>query len=148
MSISLSPSIVDTVQDLVLKNVNKFKIIRQLILTNLLERIIRSTYNVELMSYINGIDLCSDIQIKFEVLYQNTGFREYDIIFIKLSTQTAFNFSSITQFTDSLKYNYIYLKEIVINNISKWQFTTWILHGLNSKYNSFCIMLNNSYKAD
>lgn len=61
MSTPLSPPAVGTIQDLVLKKVNKAKIMRWLILTNSVQRVIRLTYNVELMLHVSGMDFCSNI---------------------------------------------------------------------------------------
>lgn len=100
------------------------------------------------MSYVSGIDLCSDIWPKFEALYWDIGFIERNTIFIQLSTQTASNFSNVAQFADNLKCNCTCLNEIGTKDVPDWQFTTWLLYGLDSEYDSFRIMLNNSRKAD
>lgn len=55
------------------------------------------------MSHVSGMDLCSDMWSKFETLYRDTGFMERDAIFIRLSSQTASDFSTVAQFADSLK---------------------------------------------
>ena len=96
------------------------------------------------MSQVSGIDLCSNMLTKFGALYWDTGFMERKAIFIQLSIQTASNFSNIAQFADKLKRNCIRLKEIGTTDVPDWQFTTWLLHGLDSKYDFFCMMLNNS----
>ena len=85
---------------------------------------------------------------KFEALYRNTGFMERNAIFIRLSTQTALDFSNVAQFADSLKRNCTRLKEIGTKDVLDKEFTSWLLHDLDSEYDSFCMMLNNSRKAD
>ena len=148
MPAPLSPPAAGTVQDPVLKEANDAKIMRWLTLTDFLRGVIRSTCNVEPMSHVSGMNLCSDMWTKFEALYWDTGFMERNAIFIQLSTQTASDFSNIAQFANSLKRDCTRLKEIGTKDIPDWQFTTWLLHGLDSKYDSFCMMLNNSRKAD
>lgn len=49
---------------------------------------------------------------------------------------------------DSLKRNYTRLKKIGTENVPDWMFITWLLHSLDSEYNSFWMILNNSRKAD
>lgn len=58
------------------RKINKDKIMRLLILIDSLQKVTRSRYNVNFMSYLGGIDLLSDICAKFEILYQDTGFME------------------------------------------------------------------------
>ena len=100
------------------------------------------------MSHVSGIDLCSDMWTKFEMFYWDTGFMEHNAIFIYLSSQTALNFSNVAQFADSLKCNYIHLKKIGVKDLSDWVFTILLFHNLDSKYDSFCMILNNSCKAN
>lgn len=60
---------VGTVQDLVLKEANEAKIIRWLTLTDSLQGVIRSNCNIEPMSHVSSINLCSDMWTKFVTLY-------------------------------------------------------------------------------
>ncbi len=50
-------------------------------------------------------------------------------------------------FAGSLKRNLTQLKKIGTKDVSDWMFTTWLLQGLTSEYDSFCIMPNNKRKA-
>ena len=84
-----------TVQDPVLNEANKAKIMKWLTLTYLLWGVIRLTCNVEPMLHMSGMDLCSNMWTKFEALYWDTGFMERNEIFIRLSTQTASDFSNL-----------------------------------------------------
>lgn len=136
------------VHDAALKEANEAKIMRWLTLTDSLRGVIRSTCNIEPMSHVSGMDLCSDMWSRFETLYRDTGFVERDAIFIRLSSQTASDFSTVAQFADSLKRDCTRLKEIGTKDVPDWMFTTWLLHGLDSEYNSFRMMLNSSRKAD
>ena len=77
------------VHDEVLKEANEAKIIRWLMLTDSLRGIIRSKCNVESMFHISGMDLCSDIWAKFETVYRDKEFIEWDAILIRLSSRTA-----------------------------------------------------------
>lgn len=86
MPAPLPPLTAGKVEDPVLEEANEAKIMRCLMLTDSLRGVIRSTCTVEPMSHVNGMDLCSDMWTKFEVLYQDTGFMERDAIFIRLST--------------------------------------------------------------
>ena len=148
MPTPLPPPAAGTVQDPVLKEANEAKTMRWLTLTDSLRGVIRSTCNVEPMSHVSGMDLCSEMWTKFEALYWDTGFMERDAIFIQLSTQIVSDFGNISQFADSLKRDCTRLKEIGTKDVPDWQFTTWLLHGLDSEYDSFRMMLNNSRKAD
>lgn len=100
------------------------------------------------MSHVSGMALCSDIWAKFESLYRDTGFMERDAIFIRLSSQTASDFHNVAQFASSLKRECTRLKEIGTKDIPNWIFTTWLLHGPDSEYDSLRMMLNNSQKAE
>ncbi len=71
------------VHDTALKEANEAKIMRWLMLIDSLRGVIRSTCNIEPMSHVSGIDLCSDMWSKFETLYRDTGFMERDAIFIR-----------------------------------------------------------------
>ncbi len=73
---------------------------------------------------------------------------ERDAIFIRLSSRTALDFNNITQFADSLKSNCTRLKEIATKDVPDWMLTKLLLHGLDSEYDSFCMMPNNSCKAE
>lgn len=136
------------VHDAALIEANEAKIMRWLTLTNSLRRVIRSTCNAEPMSHVGGMDLCSDMWAKFETLYRDTEFMERDAILIRLSSRTASDFSNVAEFADSLKRDCTRLKEIGTKDVPDWMFTTWLLHGLDSEYDSFRMMLNNSRKAD
>ena len=70
------------------------------------------------MSYMSGMDPCSDMWTKFEVLYWDIGFIERNAIFIQLFTQTASDFSNIAQFADSLKRDCTRLKKIGTKDVS------------------------------
>ena len=145
---ALFPTLVKgKLHDKVLKEANEAQIMRWLTLTDCLRGVIRSKYNVESISYISSIDLCSDIWAKFETLYRETGFMERDAILIRLFSRTASDLSNFDQFVDSLKRDCKRLKEIGTKDVPDCMFTIWLLHGLNAEYDSFCIMLNNSRKA-
>ncbi len=66
-----------------------------------------------------------------------------DAILIRLFSRTASDLSNVAQFVDSLKPDCKRLKEIGMKDVPDCMFTIWLLHGLDSKYDSFCIMLNN-----
>lgn len=134
--------------DATLKEANEAKILKWLTSTDSLRDIIRSTCKIEPMSHVSGMALCSDMWAKFESLYRDTGFIERDAIFIRLSSQTASDFNNVAQFASSLKRDCTRLKEIGTNDVPDWMFTTWLLHGLDSEYDSFRMMLNNSRKAE
>lgn len=134
--------------DATLKEANEAKILKWLTLTDSLRDVIRSTCNIEPMSHVSGMALCSDMWAKFESLYRDTGFMERDAIFIRLSSQTASDFHNVAQFASSLKRDCMRLKEIGTKDVPDWMFTTWLLHGLDSEYDSFRMMLNNSRKAE
>ncbi len=137
-----------TVQDAALNEANGAKIIRWLTLTNSLRGVIRSKCNVEPISHVSGMDHCSDMWTKFETLYRETGFMKRDAIFIRLSSQTASEFSNVAQFADSLKRNCTRLKKICTKDVPDGMFTTGLLHGLVSEYDFFRTILNNSRKAE
>ncbi len=120
MPVPLPPPTAGTIQDPVLKEANEAKIMRWLTLTDSLRGVIRSTCNVEPMSYMSSMDLCSDMWTKFEALYRDTGFMEHNAIFIQLSTQTASDFSNVAQFADSLKCDCTRLKEIGTKDVPDW----------------------------
>lgn len=69
-------------------------------------------------------------------------------ILIRLSSKTVSNFDNIAYFADSLKRNSTRLKEIGTKDVPDWMFTTWLLNGLSSKYDSFRMMLTNNRKAN
>ena len=123
------------------------KLLQWLTVTDSLRGVIRSTCTLDPMSHVNNLDLCSDMWAKFELLYRDTGFIERDAILIRLSSKTSSNFDDVAQFVDSLKRNSTRLKEIGTTDVPSWMFTTWLLHGLSSKYDSFRMMLNNNRKA-
>ena len=85
---------------------------------------------------------------KFESLYRDTGFIERDSIFIRLSTQTLSDFADVAEFADNIKRNSIRLKEIGTTDVPNWMYTTWLLNGLDSDYDSFRMMLTNNRKAE
>lgn len=134
--------------DATLKEANEAKILKWLTLTEFLRDVIRSSCDIEPMSYISGMALCSDMWAKFESLYRDTGFVERDEIFIRLSSQTASDFHDVAQFANSLKRDSARLKEIGTKDVPDWMFTTWLLHGLDSEYDSFRMMLNTSRMAE
>lgn len=130
--------------DPILKEANETTIIKWLTLTDSLRDVIRSTCNIEPLSHVSGMALCSDMWAKFESLYRDTGLDERDAIFIRLSTLTASDFANVAQFAGSLKRDHTRLKEIGTKDVPDWMFTTWLLHGLGSEYDCFRMMLNNS----
>ncbi len=120
---SLPTPAASTVQDAALKEANEAKIIRWLTLTDSLRGVIRSTCNVEPMSHVSCMDLCSDMWTKFETLYRDTGFMERDAIFIRLSSQTASDFSNVAQFADSLKRD---CTRVRVLYAPSFKHTTWL----------------------
>ena len=123
------------------------KLLQWLTLTDSLRRVIRSTCTLDPMSHVSNLELCSDMWAKFELLYRDTGFIERDAILIRLSSKTSSDFDDVAQFAYSLKRDSTRLKEIGTTDVPNWMFTTWLLHGLSSEYDSFRMMLNNNRKA-
>ncbi len=136
------------VHDVLLKEANEDKIIRWLTITESLRGVIRSTCIKKPMSHINDMDLCSNIWTKFETLYWDTEFIERDTILIRLSPWTFSDFSNVAQFAESLKCHCKCSKRTGTKDVLDWIFTIWVLHGLDSEYDFFRIMLNNSRKAE
>lgn len=99
------------------------------------------------MSYVNNLDLCSDMWSKFKHLYWDTNFMEWDTIFFWLSNKIAADFEDVAHFVNSLKCDSIQWKEIGTKDVPDWMFITWLFHSLILEYNSFSIMLNNNRKA-
>lgn len=62
---------------------------------------------------------------------------ERDTILIRLSSKTASDFENVAHFADSLKLDSIRLKEIGTKDVPDWMFTSWLLRGLTSEYDSF-----------
>lgn len=54
----------------------------------------------------------------------------------------------MAHFADSLKRDSTRLKEIGTKDVLDWMFTTWLLNGLTSEYDSFRMMLTNNRKAN
>ncbi len=123
------------------------KLMKWLTITDSLCGAIRTTCMIDLMSHIGDMELASDMWKKFDSFYRDTRFIERDSIFI-LSTQTISDFSNIAEFTDNIKRNSTRLKKIGTTDIPNWMYTTWLLNGLDSGYDSFRMMLTNNRKAD
>ena len=123
------------------------KLLQWLTVTDSLRKVIRSTCTLDPLSLVNNLDLCADIWTKFEHLYRDTGFMERDTILIRLSSKTASDFEDVAHFAASLKRDSTRLKEIGITDVPDWMFTTWLLQGLTSEYDSFRMMLNYNRKA-
>ncbi len=62
--------------------------------------------------------------------------------------QTLSDFADVTEFADNIKRNSTRLKEIGTKDLPNWIYTTWLLNGLDSDYDSFRRMLTNNRKAD
>lgn len=94
-------------------------------LTNIdfIQKAIWITCMIEPILYVEDMGLASDIWKKFESLYQNNRFIECNAIFICFFTQIFSDFNDVVQFTDNIKRNSTRFKEIVIKNISDWQYT-------------------------
>ena len=119
-----------------------------LTITDSLRGTSRTTCMMDPMSHVGDMELASDMWKKFESLYRDTGFIERDSIFIRLSTQTLSDFSDVAEFADNIKRNSTRLKEIGTTDVPNWMYTTWLLNGLDSGYDSFRMMLSNNRKAD
>lgn len=130
------------------KEAYQTKLLQWLTVTDSLQKVIRSTCTLDPLSHVNNLDLCSDIWTKFEHLYRDTGFMERDTILIRLSSKTASDFEDVAHFAASLKRDSTRLKEIGFTDVPDWVFTTWLLQGLTSEYDSFRMMLNYNRKAD
>lgn len=64
------------VHNAVLKEINKAKIMRWLTPTDSFQGVIKSSYNIKLISHVSNMNLCSDIWVKFEIIYWDIGFME------------------------------------------------------------------------
>ena len=124
------------------------KLMKWLTITDSLRGAIRTTCMIDPMSHVGDMELASDMWKKFESLYRDTGFIERDSVFIRLSTQTLSDFSDVAEFADNIKRNSTRLKEIGTTDVPNWMYTTWLLNGLDSGYDSFRMMLTNNRKAD
>lgn len=113
------------------------KLFQWLPVTDSLRGVIRSTCTLDPMPHVSNLDLCSNIWAKIELLYRDTGFMERDTILIRLSSKTASDFENVAHFADSLKLDSIRLKEIGTKDVPDWMFTSWLLCGLTSEYDSF-----------
>lgn len=124
------------------------KLMKWLTITDSLCGAIQTTCMIDPMSHVGDMELPSDMWKKFESLYRDTGFIERDSIFIRLSTQTLSDFADVAEFADNIKRNSTRLKEIGTTDVPNWMYTTWLLNGLDSDYDSFRMMLTNNRKAD
>ena len=126
------------------------KLLQWLKVTDSLRGVTRSTCTLVPMSHVSNLEFCFDIWAKFELLYRDTGFMERDAIPIRLSSKTSSDlvsdFDDIAQFVHNLKRDSTRLEEIGTTDVPSWMFTTWLLHGLSSEYDSFRMMLNNNRK--
>lgn len=118
-----------------------------LTITDSLRGAIRTTSTIDPMSHVGDMELGSEMWKRFESLYRDSGFIEHNTIFMRLSTQTLSDFDNVAQFADTIKRNSIRLKEIGTTDVPDWMYTSWFLHGLSSKYDSFRMMLTNNRKA-
>ena len=98
--------------DAKIKEVYEDKYMKWLLVTDSLRGAIRTTCTIDPMSHVGDMGLASDMWKKFETLYRDTGFIERDAIFIRLSTQTLYDFANVAEFADNIKRNSTRLKEI------------------------------------
>ena len=134
--------------DAKIKEVYEDKYMKWLLVTDSLRGAIRTTCTIDPMSHVGDMGLASDMWKKFETLYRDTGFIERDAIFIRLSTQTLSDFANVAESADNIKRNSTRLKEIGTKDVPDWMYTTWLLNGLDSDYDSFRMMLTNNQKAE
>ena len=130
------------------KEVFETKLMKWLIITDSIRGAIRTKCTIDPMSHVGDMGLASEMWMRFESLYRDTGFIERDSIFIRLSTDILSDFDNVAQFADNIKRNSIRLKEIGTKDVPGWMYTTWFLNGLRSEYDSFRMMLTNNRKAD
>ncbi len=124
------------------------KLMKWLTITDSIRGAVRTTCTIDLMSHVDDMGLASEMWKRFESLYRDTGFIKRDSIFIRLFTQTLSDFDDVAQFTDNIKRNSIWLKEIGTNDVPDLMYTTWFLHVLSSEYDSSRMMLTNNIKTD
>lgn len=75
---------------------------------------------IDLISYVGDMELASNISKKFDFLYSNTGFIEWDSIFIRLSTIMLSDFTNVAEFANNIKQNFTHLKEIITIDVPNW----------------------------
>ncbi len=71
--------------DLKLKGTYKKKLMKWFMITDSVRGAIRTICTIDPMSHVGDIKLASDIWMKSEFLYRDTGFIERNAIFIRLS---------------------------------------------------------------
>lgn len=100
------------------------------------------------MSHVGTLGLASEMWKKFETLYRDTGFIERNAIFIRFSIETMSDFTNVAEVADNIKRNSTRLREIGTTDVPNWMYMSWFLHGLDSEYDSFRMMLTNNRKAE
>lgn len=100
-----------------LKEAYDAKLMKWLTITDSLRGAIRTTTTIDPMSHVGDLELASDMWIKFQTLYRDSGFIERDTILMRLSTQTLSDFENVAQFADSIKRDSIRLKEIGTSDV-------------------------------